>query len=270
MAVQFGVVGGDDQRRPAGHGAGEPFDLLLAVEHEVAGVVRGPLQRRLRVVRLFLVGAAGDLVVFDAEQAADARLVQVRPQVVVVEVEADVAVEVAVVVVAGVALDGAPDLLGRLGVAAEGGDGGAGALDRGVDAELRPRRGEQDAVRVGEEVADAGVVEQVLDALDVAALRQPDALRPFAEVPFKLAAADLDLCPAGVLVAVHQRQKAVRGAAGDQLQLARLEEAAEAAQEVVAILPNEDIWASGWNCGDQRVRSISFAASAMRLSSWRR
>ena len=51
--------------------------------------------------------------------AADAGLVQVRLEVLVVEVEADVAVELAVVVVAGIALDGAPDLLGRFGVAGQ-------------------------------------------------------------------------------------------------------------------------------------------------------
>ena len=73
----------------------------------------------MRVVGLLVVGAAGDLVILDAEVSADAGLVQVRPEVVVVEVEADVAVEVAVVVIAGVAFDGAPDLLGRLGVAAK-------------------------------------------------------------------------------------------------------------------------------------------------------
>ena len=45
VAEQLGVVGGDDERRPAVHDAGEPFDLLLAVEHEVAGVLGGLLER---------------------------------------------------------------------------------------------------------------------------------------------------------------------------------------------------------------------------------
>ena len=56
VAEQLGVVGGDDQRRPAVHRAGQPFDLLLAVEHEVAGVLGGLVEGRLRVVRLLVVG----------------------------------------------------------------------------------------------------------------------------------------------------------------------------------------------------------------------
>ena len=110
-------------------------------------------------------------------------------------------------------------------------------------------------MRVDEEVLDAGVLEQLIDALDVAALGQPHALRPAAEVALELAAADLDLGAAGVVVDDHQRHEAVRGGAGNQLQLAGLEEAAEAVEEVVVVLVDEDlagvvkrrwyIWASG-------------------------
>src|SRR5262249_45389045 len=158
-----------------------------------------------------------------------------RLEVLVVEVEADVAVEVAVVVVAGVALDGAPDLLGRFGVARQDGDSAPGTDDGGVDPVARTRLGEQHAVGVGEEVADAPVLEQIIAALDVAALRQPDAARPAAEVPLELAGPDLDLGAGGVAVD-RERQKAVRRAAGDQLQLARVEEPLEAVKQVVAVL----------------------------------
>ena len=54
--------------------ARQPLDLLLAVEHEVAGVVGGLLAGRLGVVRLLVVGPAGDAVVLDAEVAADVGL----------------------------------------------------------------------------------------------------------------------------------------------------------------------------------------------------
>ena len=47
VAEQFGVVRRDDQRGPAVHRAGQPFDLFLAVEHEIAGVFGGFVQRRL-------------------------------------------------------------------------------------------------------------------------------------------------------------------------------------------------------------------------------
>ena len=84
-------------------------------------------------------------------------------------------------------------------------------------------------------------LQHFVDARSVAALRQPDALRPFAEMPFELPAADLDLGPDGVAVDVHQRQKAVRGAAGDDLQLAGLEEAAKAVEQVVVVLLDEHV-----------------------------
>ena len=96
-------------------------------------------------------------------------------------------------------------------------------------------------MRVGEEVADAAVAQHLVDARRVAALRQPDALRPLAEVALELAAADLDLGAHGVRVDAHQRQEAVRRAAGDELQLAGVEEAAEAVEQVVVVLVDEDL-----------------------------
>ena len=134
VAEQFGIVGSDDQRRPAVHRAGEPFDLLFAIEHEVAGVFGRFFQGRGRIVRLLVIGAAGDLVILDAEMAADAGLVQVRPQIVEIEIEADIAVEITIVVVSGISFDGAPDLLGRFGIAGQGGDAAARADDRRIDA----------------------------------------------------------------------------------------------------------------------------------------
>ena len=96
-------------------------------------------------------------------------------------------------------------------------------------------------MRVDEEVANAAIAQDFIDARSVAALRQPDALRPFAEVAFELPAADLDLGLDGVPVHVHQRQEAVRGPAGDDLQLAGLEEAAKAVEHVVVVLLDEHV-----------------------------
>src|SRR5262249_12856825 len=48
--------------------------------------------------------------------------------------------------------------------------------------------------------------------------------------------ADLDLGADGIPVRLHERKEAVRGAAGDQLQLAGLEETPKAVDEVVAVL----------------------------------
>ena len=227
-----------------------------------------------------MVGAAGDLVVLDAEMAADAGLVQVRLEVFVIEVEADVAVEVAVVVVAGVALDGAPDLLGRFGVAGQGGDAALGAEDRGVDAVARPRLGEQDAVRVGEEVADAGVAQQLR--------RRPRRSRtPAARCP-----------AAGGRSAARTRGSRSRSGRGTALSLTSISgrKPCVAPQVISSSLPVSKkrrkplsrllpywltktsrravkrswyIWARWWNSGCQRVRSSSLSARAMRLSRWR-
>src|SRR5262249_40650008 len=111
----------------------------------------------------------------------------------------------------------------------------------GIDTELRPRLGKENAVRIGKEIADAGVAQQLIDPLDVTALRQPDPLRPAAKVPLKLARADLDLGSHGVAVDVHQRQEAVRGATRNQLQLAGFEEAAETVEQIVAILRDKHL-----------------------------
>src|SRR5262249_25648953 len=127
---------------------------LFAIEHEVAGVLGGFVEGGALVVRLLVVGAAGDLVVLDAEMASNACLVQVRLQVFVIKIEAGIAVKLAGVVGAGLAFDGAPNQLARFGVAAEGGDAAAGANDRSVNTEFRPRLGEENAVRVGKEVAE--------------------------------------------------------------------------------------------------------------------
>ncbi len=117
----------------------------------------------------------------------------------------------------------------------------SGTQQRRIDAVARPRAGKHDAVRVGEEVADAGVAQQLVDAVGVAALRQPDAARPSAEVALELAAADLDLGTARLLVDDHQRHEAVRRGTGNQLELAGLEETPEAAEDVVAVLVDEDL-----------------------------
>src|SRR5205823_2023016 len=106
---------------------------------------------------------------------------------------------------------------------------------------LGARLSEENAVRIDEEVADAALLQNLIDARRVAALRQPDALRALAEMAFELPATNFNLGADGVHVRRHQRQEAVGGAAGDELELARLEESAEAVVEVVVILPDEDI-----------------------------
>src|SRR5690349_18542253 len=98
--------------------------------------VRGGLPRRpLRHVWLLgtEINLAGDAEVFDAEVAAYAVAVQIRLDVIVVAVEAEVAVELAVVHVAGITDLGAPDLLAGLNIARKRSDARR-RDDRRVDA----------------------------------------------------------------------------------------------------------------------------------------
>ena len=156
------------------------------------------------------------------------------------QVPADVAVELAVVGVAGVAVLGAPDLHRRLGVAAEGGRP-AGREDGRVDAVARARRGVGDAVGVDEEEAQPLLGEQLVEAGVVAALGQPDAGR----VARRSGAGGWrrghrDLGPHRLRVHLHQRQEAVGGAAGDELEAARLLQAAEGGHQVAVVALDEE------------------------------
>ena len=203
------VVRRDDDGA-AVHVRAQVLDLLLAVEHEVARVLGRAQVGLVRVVQALVVHrAVGDRVVLDAGERADARRVDVRLDVVERQIEADVAVEVAVARVARVALLRAPDLLAALDVATERRDARA-AVDGRVHAVERPRLGEEDAVRVDEEEADALFAHQLVDARHVAAFAQPHPLRAPAEEPLVDARRGVDLRAERSPVAVEQAER--RGA----------------------------------------------------------
>src|SRR5262249_12697667 len=134
------------------------------------------------LVELLLVERhlTGDPVALDADAAAHAVLVQVRADVLVARVPAQVPVELAVGGIAGVALVGAPHLAPGFQIAREHGRP-ARRAHRRVDPALRVRAAPVDAVRVDEEVVDALLAEERVDAVVVAALGQPDAARAAAE-----------------------------------------------------------------------------------------
>ncbi len=176
-------------------------------------------------------------MVLDAEVYPVAVRVEVGPDVVIVEVEADVPVELPVLVIPGVALPRAPDLLGRLHVAPEGCDG-ARAVDGREDAVARPGGAEEDAVRVGEEVLDADLLEELVDTGGVAAFGKPDAPRPAAEMPLVMIRRDLELCSGRVPVR-HERQEAVCRGAGDDLEFSLVLEFPEGGDER-AVVPFQE------------------------------
>ena len=75
--------------------------------------------------------------------------------IVVLEIEPDIAVEIAVVSVAGVTFLRTPDLLGGFDIASERRDRRRGEHGR-VNPEARTRMAEHDAVRIHDEPADFG------------------------------------------------------------------------------------------------------------------
>src|ERR1700747_3007158 len=115
-----------------------------AVEDEVPGVFARAPGRDVGVVQLLFVQrhAAGDAVVFQAHAAPNAVGVQVRSDVFVGGVPADVAIELAVGGIAGLPALGAPAWASGPRIAGEGGGarrrayGGVHAVARAGPAEL--------------------------------------------------------------------------------------------------------------------------------------
>ena len=195
MAEQFGVVGRDDERR-AIHDFAELARLLATGGEEVGGVRFHGCEREGAVIDFLVRRGTGDATILEAGEAPQVRAGQVGADVVEVEVEAHVAVEVAIARVAGIALVAAPDLACGFEVAGEGGD----AIRRehgGEDAVARPRSGVQQPVRVHDEPADVRLLEHSFDALEVGAFRQPDAARVAAEAAPVVVARGEDLCADG-------------------------------------------------------------------------
>src|SRR5262249_24575047 len=100
----------------------------------------------------------------------------VRADVLDRQVEADIAVEIAIIRVARISFFRAPNLLRALHIAPERRHPGA-AIDGRVHPEDGSRIGEQDAVRVDEEEANPLFAQELVDAGDVPALAEPDPLR---------------------------------------------------------------------------------------------
>ncbi len=160
----------------------------------------------------------------------------VRLDVVERQIEADVAVEVAVVRVARVALLGAPDLLAALDVATERRDPRP-AVDGGVHAVERTRVREEDAVGVDEEEANALFAHQLVDARHVSAFAEPHPLRSPAEEALVDAGRRVDLRPERRPVAIQQREERVRCRARDDLEAAGVLQGTVAANEVPVVAP---------------------------------
>src|SRR5207237_4624646 len=194
--------------------ARQPVRLRDPGVDEVIGVGLGTGPGPLGVVRLLLIRLARDAVILEAGVNALAGRGQVGAHVLVVEVEADVAIEIAIPEVARIAFLGAPHLLGAVGVATEGGHAGV-ARDRRVHAVDRAGTGMRDAVGVDEEVAESGARELGIEAGFVGAFGQPEAVGRAAEKAAVLGRRHLHLGAYGGRIHRQQREKTVRRRAGD-------------------------------------------------------
>src|SRR5437867_61665 len=106
---------------------------------------------------------SGDTIILEAGEAALLGSGQVRFHIIEVEVEANVAIKIAVTRVAGIAFVAAPNLLGRVAVAPKSGDcfGGENGSEDGVAG---ARRGIQKAVRIDDKPPDTRFVKDILQA----------------------------------------------------------------------------------------------------------
>jgi hypothetical protein len=95
-------------------------------------------------------------------------------------------------------------------------------------------------VRLEEGVAEADLLQVDLVAGQIAAFREPDPLRLAPEVLPVVLRRDVDLRAHGLRHGVHERQEAVGGPAGDDLELPGVAVLAEGAQQVAAVLALED------------------------------
>ncbi len=215
MAEELRVVGAHHDRRPL-HARPEPLPLAHPGVDEVLGVCDGAPVGGLGIVRLLGVGAAGDPVVLDPGVDALAARRQVRPHVVVLQVEADVPVEVAVREVARIALVRAPDLLRALRIAREDGEAVRGGDGR-VGAVRRPGCRIREPVRVDDRPAEPGPQERRVDARGERAFGEPEALGVATEEAAILRGRDLDLRPHGGRLDGEQRQQPVRRRRGDDV-----------------------------------------------------
>ena len=129
----------------------------------------------LRHVDFLLAIGTGDPVVLHSGVKPNAIGWMIGPDVLEVEVVADVAIELAVIEIAGITFGGTPHLLGGIGIAPESREARR-ALQRRIDAVFGTRAGVRNAVRFENGVADTEFRQDPVDPRVIAAFRKPESL----------------------------------------------------------------------------------------------
>ena len=202
VSVQFGVVGANNDGFNS-HNAVEMLDLFFPIEHEVGGMLIGTLAGQGRAVRFFVLGPAGDAVIFKACKFSDSVGLDVRADVVVVEIEAAVSIEVPVFGVSRVAFLGAPNLLAGFDVTTEG-SGAGGGKEGSEDAVSGTGFGVENAVSIDDEPANLGLLEVVFDSWKICAFWEPDPPRIATKTVSVIISGDLNLGPNRLWKVLHQ------------------------------------------------------------------
>ena len=218
MPEQFRVIRRDDERR-AIQKSGEPLDLRDTLVEKMLRVFACGLEREVALVNFLLSRAAGDAEILHAGEPAILRRRQMRLDIIEIQVEADVAVEITVTRVAGIAFVLAPDLPRGIKVAPERCDA-VWRENRRERAVARARARIQNAVRVEDEPADVRLLQKNFDAGNVGAFRQPDSARVAPEATAIMVARRQNLRADGRWMIREQRQQSVRRAGGDDFQRA--------------------------------------------------
>jgi len=216
VSVQFSVVRANNDGFNS-HDAVEMLDLFFPIEHEVGGMLIGTLAGQGRAVRFFVLGPAGDAVIFETCKFSDSVGLDVGSDVIVVEIEAAVSIEVPIFGVSGVAFLGAPNLLAGFDIAAKG-SRASGGKEGGEDAVSGTRFGVEDAVGVDNEPADLGFLEIVFDSRKIGAFGEPNPPRIATKAVLVIVSGDLNLGPNRLWKILHQRKETVGGSAGDDFQ----------------------------------------------------
>src|ERR1041385_6899193 len=190
--------------------------------------------RPLEHVWLLEIVFAGDAIVFDAGIRTDAIRVDIRPDVILFEVVADVAVELAVIVISRISLRSAPDLAGTFRVTAEGGDTGR-TIHRSIDAIARPFSSACDAVRFQDGEPYSCLVEKIVHPGEISALREPETSRPPPENLAVVFRTHFYLCANRRLVHRKDRQVGMCGGAGHDLDIAQHLKSTECIEQILPI-----------------------------------
>ena len=191
-----------------------------------------------RYIWVFGIAFSGDAMILDAGVNADAARENIWLDIVVIQIVANVAIELAVIVVSRIAVPRTPYLPGRIRITPERGDPGW-AMHRRMNAVAGPFVRTCNPVCFQDRKSNSHLIEQRVHAGEVSALREPETGRHSSKTLPVLLHADFNLRPYRRLVDREQGQIPVRRGAGNDLQITKCLEPMECAKQVFFVTMDE-------------------------------